>query len=95
MSLWYNIWIQHKILPTLQIYNKDKLCKTVECTALHKYLNFERLKLRFGLRLKKLRSLVFLSKQTFQNITTKLFHQNKSIKLVIEVKINLVKGFFI
>lgn len=27
MSLWYNIWMQRKILPTLQIYNKENYVK--------------------------------------------------------------------
>lgn len=27
MSLWYYIWMQHKILPTLQIYNKENYVK--------------------------------------------------------------------
>lgn len=94
MSLWYNIWMQHKILPTLQIYNKDNYVKLWYALLYISTLILKDLNYVSALD-KKMEEFGFLPKQTIQNITTKLFHQKKSIKLVIEVKINLVKGFFI
>lgn len=94
MSLWYNIWIQHKILPTLQIYNKDNYVKLWNALLYISTLILKDLNYVSALD-KQMEEFGFSVETTFQNITTKLFHQNKSIKLVIEVKINLVKGSFI
>lgn len=82
MSLRYNIWMQHKILPTLQIYNKENYVKLWYALLYISTLILKDLNYVSALD-KKMEELVFLSKQTIQNITTKLFHQNKSIKLVI------------
>lgn len=90
MSLWYDIWMQHKILPTLQIYNKGNYVKLWYALL---YISTLILKdLNYISALDETNGGVwFFCQQKFQNITTKLFHQKKSIKLVIEVKMNLVK----